>query len=83
VGRVFREASREFVRVSWIAAVALTLAASYLRKRAGAWPFVFAVFGGSRIVFFLAGGLAVALLPDAEPPDELWYAPLTLGYWAN
>ncbi len=23
------------------------------------------------------------LLPDAEPPDELWYAPLTLGYWSN
>ena len=54
-----------------------------MRKRAGAWPFVFAVFGISRVVFFLAGGLAVALLPDAEPPDELRDAPSALGYWAN
>ena len=63
--------------------MALTLAATYIRKRAGAWPFVFAIFGVSRLVFFVAGGLAVAFLPGAEPPDELRSAPSTLGYWAN
>lgn len=64
-------------------AVALTLATTYVRKRAGAWPFIFVVFGVSRLMFFVAGGLAVALLPDATPPDELRNAPRTLGYWAN
>jgi hypothetical protein len=61
----------------------VALVSAFVRKRAGAWPFVLAVFGLSRLLFLVAGGLAVALLPDAEPPDELWYAPLTLGYWAN
>ncbi len=63
--------------------MALTLCVTYVRKRAGAWPFVFAVFGASRLVFFVAGAAAVALLPDARPPDELRSAPRTLGYWAN
>ncbi|MDP8952894.1 MAG: glycosyltransferase family 39 protein [Actinomycetota bacterium] len=63
--------------------MALNLVSTFVRKRAGAWPFVFAVFGISRLLFFVAGGLAVALLPDATPPDELRNAPLTLGYWAN
>ena len=82
-GRALRGASRALARAFWIAAVALTIAATFVRKRAGAWLVVFAVFGISRIAFFAAGGLAVALLPDAEPPDELRGAPSTLGYWAN
>ena len=82
-GRAFRGAWWKLVRVPWMVALMLTHAATSVRKRSGAWPFVFAVFGVSRLLFFVAGGLVVALLPDAEPPDELRDASLTLGYWAN
>ena len=83
VSRALRGASQKLARLSRAVAVALTLCTTFVGKRAGAWPFVFAVFGVSRLVFFVAGGLAVALLPEARPPDELRDAPRTLGYWAN
>ncbi len=47
------------------------------------WPFVLAVFGVSRIFFFLTGALAVAFLPGVQPVGDTLEPAGILNYWAH
>lgn len=48
-----------------------------------AWPFVFAVFAISRLLFLGVGALAHAFLPRAEPAGSPLEPPGFLNYWAH
>ncbi|CAN5554530.1 membrane protein [soil metagenome] len=52
-------------------------------KPASAWPFVFAVFAASRLLFLGAGAVAQAFLPEAEPAGSPLEPPGFLSYWAH
>ena len=49
----------------------------------GAWAFVLVVFAASRLLFFVAGALAAAYLPQAEPAGNPLEPPGFLNYWAH
>ena len=49
----------------------------------GVWPFVLAVFAGSRVLFLGVGALAAFLLPGAEPGGSPLEPPGFLNYWAH
>ena len=51
--------------------------------RGSAWPFVFAVFALSRLLFLGVGALAQVFLPEAEPAGSPLEPPGLLGYWAH
>ncbi len=48
-----------------------------------AWPFVFAVFVASRLLFFGVGALARVFLPEAEPAGSPLEPAGFLNYWAH
>ena len=48
-----------------------------------AWAFVLVVFAASRLLFFVAGALAAAYLPQAEPAGNPLEPPGFLNYWAH
>ncbi len=48
-----------------------------------AWAFVFAVFLSSRLLFLVAGALAAALLPQADPAGDPLGPGGFLGHWAR
>ncbi len=52
-------------------------------KPASAWPFVFAVFVASRLLFLGTGVLARVFLLEAEPAGSPLEPPGFLGYWAH
>ena len=52
-------------------------------KPATAWPFVFAVFAASRLLFLGTGALARIFLPEAEPVGSPLEPPGFLNYWAH
>ncbi|MGF1470352.1 MAG: glycosyltransferase family 39 protein [Rubrobacteraceae bacterium] len=52
-------------------------------KPASAWPFVFAVFVASRLLFLGVGALAQVFLPGAEPAGSPLEPPGFLNYWAH
>jgi hypothetical protein len=48
-----------------------------------AWAFVLVIFAASRLLFFVAGALAAAYLPQAEPAGNPLEPPGFLNYWAH
>jgi hypothetical protein len=53
------------------------------KREPAAWAFVLSVFVFSRGLFLLAGALAAAYLPGAEPAGNPLEPPGTLNYWAH
>jgi hypothetical protein len=51
--------------------------------QASAWPFVFAVFALSRLLYLGTGALAAAMLPWAKPITAQVNEPGFLSYWAH
>lgn len=51
--------------------------------KTGAWPFVLIVFAASRLLFIVAGALAVAFLPGADPAGDPLEPSGFLNYWAH
>jgi hypothetical protein len=54
-----------------------------ISPRASAWPFVFAVFALSRLLFLGTGALAAAMLPWAKPITAQVNEAGFLSYWAH
>src|SRR5215212_11275338 len=52
-------------------------------RGSSAWPFVFAVFALSRLLFLGTGAFAAATLPWARPAGEVLEPPGFLSYWAH
>jgi len=52
-------------------------------RGSSAWPFVFAVFALSRLLFLGTGVFATAVFPWAEPAGEPLEPPGFLNYWAH
>jgi hypothetical protein len=52
-------------------------------RRADAWPFVFAVFALSRLLYLGTGALAAVMLPWAKPITSQVNEPGFLSYWAH